>query len=340
MLPSSRRVWWIVLLCAATAFAQENTNRPYVDIYAPYFAKVGEPFEITVSLSPESKETVIVQMERTAAVTYVPSKFEIRTGQGEHVSCTIRRSGTGVVWIRASARGHQYHDGYNPVVADFEGHLKMMSAPTLSYESPTTVTLAILDSNNKPIRLDTDLELVVESTDGILSRPDGAGKILKLGLPPGAITSPDFQVKPTSIQGGSVHLNAALSLSEFHTVLTQEEFTLNADPAWWLPVLLAIGGGLINGLYKVSRLPSSGNATKLANRMYTVVGVLVASGVGGLVGYLFARLDLLGLKLDPNVLRSYPLIGFLFSYIGFEVLLPERLGGSRKKDDMRTEKEI
>jgi hypothetical protein len=61
--------------------------------------------------------------------------------------------------------------------------------------------------------------------------------------------------------------------------------------------------------------------TKLLSKSF---GILVGRALAGLIGYFFAHLDLLGLKLDPNVLRSYPLIGFLFSYFGFEVLLPKR----------------
>jgi hypothetical protein len=33
---------------------------------------------------------------------------------------------------------------------------------------------------------------------------------------------------------------------------------------------------------------------------------------------------MLGFKLDPTILRSYPIIGFLFSYFGFEVLIPRK----------------
>ena len=41
-----------------------------------------------------------------------------------------------------------------------------------------------------------------------------------------------------------------------------------------------------------------------------------------------ANLDFLGRELDPSVLRTYVLVGFLFSYFGLEVLLSGRLSGS------------
>ena len=49
-----------------------------------------------------------------------------------------------------------------------------------------------------------------------------------------------------------------------------------------------------------------------------------ASIIGGIIAYLFAGYDLLGLKLDPNVLKTYPLLGFIFSYAGIEILLAKK----------------
>jgi len=45
-----------------------------------------------------------------------------------------------------------------------------------------------------------------------------------------------------------------------------------------------------------------------------------------LLAYLTANLDLFGVKLDPNILRTYPLLGFLFAYIGIDQLFAKRFG--------------
>ena len=55
-------------------------------------------------------------------------------------------------------------------------------------------------------------------------------------------------------------------------------------------------------------------------RMAQVWRILVTSAIAGAVAYLVAHEDILGLKLNPGVLRTYPLLGFLFSYLGFEAL--------------------
>jgi hypothetical protein len=53
---------------------------------------------------------------------------------------------------------------------------------------------------------------------------------------------------------------------------------------------------------------------------------IITSIVAGLLAYLTANLDLFGIKLDPNILRTYPLLGFLFAYIGIDRLFAKRFG--------------
>jgi hypothetical protein len=179
----------------------------------------------------------------------------------------------------------------------------------------------MIDGAGKPLRLPSSMELRLASADGLLSSDNSSWKnTATLELPPGSQTSPQFQIRPTSVKGGGVHLIGTLLILGQDQVLAQQEFPLNADPAWWLPVLLAVMGGLLHGIYKIVRLPDDMSGTKRISKPF---GIVAASGLAGLIGYFFAHLDLLGLKLDPNLLRSYPLIGFLFSYFGFEVLLPK-----------------
>jgi hypothetical protein len=56
--------------------------------------------------------------------------------------------------------------------------------------------------------------------------------------------------------------------------------------------------------------------------------VLTTSAVAACIGYLTADPDFLGRELDPSVLRTYVLVGFLSSYFGLEMLLSGRLSGS------------
>ena len=64
---------------------------------------------------------------------------------------------------------------------------------------------------------------------------------------------------------------------------------------------------------------------------YAIPLQIVTAIVVGLLAYLTANLDLLGLKLDPNVLGTYPLLGFLFAYIGIDKVFAGRLGADDEK---------
>jgi hypothetical protein len=98
-------------------------------------------------------------------------------------------------------------------------------------------------------------------------------------------------------------------------VVTQANFSLQVVPVWWLPIALAMSGSLLYWIYSFARKPVVSSA---------IFPEIIAGIFGGLIAYLFAGYDLLGLKLDPNVLKTYPLLGFLFAYVGIDVLLGNR----------------
>jgi hypothetical protein len=192
--------------------------------------------------------------------------------------------------------------------------LKLSNNDKLSYEPATTVSFLVVDSDGKPLPAEAALDLRVESADGELHSGGKSGD-LTLSIAPGATISPQIQIKPTSKIGGAVHLNTTLLVND--GAVAQESLMLPALPAWWLPLVLAIGGGIIHAGYKISRMAPFSRGGALV--------ILVTSAIAGFVGYLVASFDVFGLKLDPKVLRTYPLIGFLFSYFGIEVLLADKL---------------
>ncbi len=318
-----------ILLFGATAVdcAEQETTAPYVNVETNYFANVGETFLVYVSLVPASQSKAKITMDPTWGTTFSRSTFVLGPGERKIIRAAIKKSVSGISWIHASSLSPGYADGWTAVVVDFDGRLKLSSTSALSYESANTLTVSLVDRVGKPLRLPGELELRLASADGRLSFENSRlGNTISLKLPAGSQTSPQFQIRSTSITGGSIHLAGTLMIAGEAQVLAQEDFLLNADPAWWLPVLLAVMGGLLHGCYKALRLEDDMRKRQLVSKSF---GILVGSALAGLIGYFFAHLDLLGFKLDPNVLRSYPLIGFLFSYFGFEVLLPKR--GSRQR---------
>lgn len=46
----------------------------------------------------------------------------------------------------------------------------------------------------------------------------------------------------------------------------------------------------------------------------------------GFIAWLFAPMDVLGIKLDPDILRTYLILGFALSFLGVDKVLGKALG--------------
>jgi len=288
------------------------------------FAKAGEAFQVSIYFSPPLKTSGTVTLDQGWGMKLSPSTVVIEPGQRKNVSATIDKGLSGVAWVHAQPSVPGYIENWYGIPVDFEAALKLNSPSTIPYDSPTSVSVAVVDKAGQPFRMPAHLVMHVEYPDGELIPENHDGRPgLDLPLDPGSETSPSFQLGSRLIRGGSEHLQAALKIPYQDQTLAQQDFTLQADASELLTMLLAVMGGLVHGVYKVVRLEE-----ETPGKLYSkAVFMLLASALAGLIGYFFAHLDLLGLKIDPNVLRSYPLIGFLFSYFGFEVLIPKRDSG-------------
>ena len=72
-----------------------------------------------------------------------------------------------------------------------------------------------------------------------------------------------------------------------------------------------------------------------SERSYLRRGRLVASRVAtgvlaGLLAYLLAAWNVLGIQVDTTSLRAYAIMGFLFSYVGVDALVKKILPGEHE----------
>jgi hypothetical protein len=288
----------------------------------PYAGKVGEQFQIELSLDPPNAKPVEVTFEPRDGIVYPKTRFIVDPGVHQFLLAKPTTLGTdGLPWVHATASG--YDAAWEAIDVGFLGHVKPSSVDKLPYNRPTSLTLLLVDQEGKPLRSDKELSLLIESTDASLKMNDQLGS-LKLKLLRFANISSQFQVTPKNLEGGDIHINTTLMFNEDFS-LDSQSFSIRTEPAWWVPIAFAIGGGLLYGIYKAldfKNLPEK-------NRGWTIAGLIITSALSGFLGYLIANLDLLGLKLDPDVLRSYPLIGFIVAYIGMDSLVIDRLGIKR-----------
>jgi hypothetical protein len=286
---------------------------------------LGEPFSVEVYCEPAAKVPVIVSIEAEQA-KLSEKKVTVLPGQNKRITVTFAHSDTGVGRVTASTASYSNWE----IVVDlgYRGNLKLSSTENLPYGVSTPLLILFVDSDGKPFRAwESSQKLVVEASNLELASSgcqpgNKENSILECDIPSGSTQSPLFEVKPKSWVGGHVELSTRLQI--FSSPYSQQNFALRSEPATWLPLVLAISGGILTAVYKISRLTQPGSRK-------SIVYILITCIVASFVGYLIGSFDVFGLKLDSTVLRSYVLIGFLFSYFGFEVFLADHLPSRKHK---------
>jgi len=326
--------------------------------FAPDRAEIGKPFLMSVSIppvntrpqtfsstthlptspvlpSPEEQQRLSakithVVMAHDLTIRYRPEKFDLSPGHRESVSVTLLPGAGSAGLASLSALSSDDLDSCSRIIdVGFQGHLQIVSPDPLAYNEPRVLEVQLLDTNNKPLSLGQYVTMDVQSADASLGRADkvvplsGEGEPILLSMQPGASSSGPFRIASTNWKGGPVHLTASLRLSDGSGfggfILTQNSFAFDANPVAWLPIVLAISGALLFALYRIAQAPPL-----VRNLSSVIPGTIITSILAGIIAWLFADFDLLGIKLDPHILRTYPLLGFLFSYVGIDVLLKGR----------------
>jgi hypothetical protein len=274
--------------------------------------------------SPDAKP-VHVKAAKDTRVQYDPKAFTIKPGETRLVHVKIKQTKTGIVNISLFPDGGSRPVSF-PLNVGFRGRLKVSPNLSFSYDEPATVSIAMVDEDGKPMSVSSYLEMNVQAVGALVSPGRGgfAGSaqdwrevLPTMILNPGAGGSPQFQVRSIHKRGGTIQLLANVTLPNNGPQLTQESFSFQVTPSAWLPLAFAMAGSLLYWLYSfVKQVPEKWT--------WAIPHQILASLIGGGIAYLFAEFDLLGLKLDPNVLKTYALLGFLFAYVGIEVLLAEK----------------
>ena len=291
----------------------------------PYKTTVDSPFQLVLTLEPNTgcrdadaqskgRPEVLVNMYLDQQVEYDPKQFKVSPCKNAFVRVTVKKKEAGLASLAAFADGYDYFS--RGLDVGFDGKVKVTSTAPLSYDEPGTLNVEIVGQDDKPLRFPNSLDVILESVDAALLVPNADANqwthSVTLSLGPGARSSPQFQIKSEKVRGGAVHLSTSLLLGD--VVIGQENHSFEAAPASWLPVLLAIIGALLYGVYSIL---SDDSRTKWKQK-------LLASAVAGTIAWLFTGFDLLGLKLDTSSLRTYAITGFLFCFLGVDVLLSKK----------------
>ena len=116
---------------------------------------------------------------------------------------------------------------------------------------------------------------------------------------------------------GMVHVEAKI---DDDTILRSENLEFTIVPSQKYLLFMAIIGGMLYGLFLVTK--------EISNIQYTfkwflmhVILKIITGAVTGAISYFLVDWDILGIKLDTTSAKGFVILGFMFSYVGIDTIL-------------------
>ena len=302
-----------------------------LEIDYPANVEKNQPFYLQIWLNPKDRNfngIVKVIMDYTPRVKYMPQEFTLKAGERKTVRATIVKSDSGLAVIWASAINW---DPINVTVdAGFSAKLKTNLSEPIESNKPKTFIINLTDDKGGAVRLDATVNLILEASRIEMFDKQGNkwSERVELQLDKGVSSTPPMEIRSKSWGPDRGVISA--KVMSFSGPVANEIISISILPRWYLPMLMAMVGGLLHSMYQVlTRFP--GSSGPFRGFLLTVAFPGLISGVlAGLLAYLLARWDVLGIKVDTTSLQGFVILGFLFSYVGIDVVLKkitERKGG-------------
>lgn len=296
----------------------------YIALHVPEEITPEKAFNLDVELvptTPRAPQTARVYLGPTRRVVYEPSSAVVTSGNRTTIEVVVHQTGSGLTEISAAA------EGWSPlrmtVNTGFRGKLRPSLGKSLQGGRTHAFTLGIVDSLDKPMQVDAPVTVTL-SVNGAWLRSESTTPVWRrkiiLLIEQGLSTSELVEIKPASRTGSTAHLMTVLKIND-DAVLSDQVFEIAILPAWWVPLALAILGGLLGGLYVTVRKFAK---TRRAFGPFTwrVAVPTIASGLAaGVLAYLSASFNVVGIQVDPAALEGYVFLGVFFAYVGVDTVL-------------------
>ena len=334
---SQVRIAGVVLLALVTLWAcRSSSDLPPIPAPSPtpppqtlgklainYPTKVvaGQPFVFFVWLQPRDANfsgKVKVFTENTAALQYEFEEFELEPNMRQKVTATIRTAESGL------ARLHCYAHGWDPIDqtidTGFSAKLKTNLGEAIESRTVKSLALSFVDRDGNPIKLDAPATLWLRGSKvKFLSlNPVGWTDVVAFQLGPGS-SKLAVDIKPTTFSADTGLITAVLNTPQ--GALYDDNIYVSIAPPWYAPLTMAILGGLLYSAAQFLRRLASKRKPMLRSVLLSGILSLVAGALAGVVAYLLATWNVLGIRIDPNSLKGFVVLGFLFSYLGIDAVM-------------------
>ena len=314
------------LACFCDTFNAMATDEPIGALASNIQMEVekGEPLEFEVWLSPRSPDfngIVKVFMERSAKVKYEPQEFELKAGERQKVIGKIVSSNSGLAVIYAYA---EHWEPINLTInSGFTGKLKTNISEPLQSRTVKGLALSLVDKDGKPVKLDAPLELYLRGTQILLwaENPDHWRDDVVMGVNMGTSNLMPINIKPTSWAADTGIVSVLLRTPQGAPVYDETVY-VSILPPWYVPLFMAMLGGLGYSFGQFLRAQLARTRRQALRTLLAQAAISVLAGLtAGLLAYLLAAWNILGIKIDTTSLKGFVILGFLFSYVGVDLVL-------------------
>ncbi|MDT5156430.1 MAG: hypothetical protein QOH51_787 [Acidobacteriota bacterium] len=304
----------------------EDKTLGWFEIDLPERVKVGKQFDMDIwlhSSDPSYSGRAKVYMERTERVQYEPRVFDLKTGERKTIKAQVTATESGLTEIRATA--NDWEDLSIPLDAGFSAKLRANNLPdSIDSGSIQDFSLDFVDNHGEKVRLDAPVKLTLLSSKLQMSiRGNSAwGDKVDIDIPAGSSSPPVIEVRPQVWSTSDIGTIQSVVMLDEDTVLYDQTLPpIKIKPRWWIPLLLAILGGVLFSIYQITQEFSSYTGT-FRQSLFTVTIQRIAPGaLAGALAYLLANYQVIGFKADTTELRGFLILGFLFAYVGIDTIL-------------------
>lgn len=322
-----------------------NSDIGQLRIDIPDNVEIGTPFNIDMWIDftdPSYSGSVKVFMEQTNKVLYEPRVFEVKPDEPRsQVKVTIVKAPSGLSLIRASANGLE--ELLEPLDVNFSIKLKPNNLDqALVSGAVTNVNFDFVNGKGEPVALDAPIKLTLGSPNLYvrIKATDAWADSVEFDIPQNYTSTPPVQVKPRwlwSPNNGLLGVTARITdKGNYSFPVRNENIKFSVVPRWWLPLVVAILGGIIFSLYQAAQDWVKSTESKGRRVVPILIQRILPGTLAGALAYFLVNLNILGIKIDTTALQGFLVLGFLFAYVGIDTILKlvtKKDGDSKKKDD-------
>lgn len=320
-----RSAFALVCLCITISFSSlvkgQSLGRLAEDM--PRKVKTNVPFEFDVWLVPKDNHfngTVNVTTSKIQKVRYEPSEFTLNVGKPQRVKATILDSDSGLAIISV------YADNWDPIdiTIDAGFFAKLKTDLTAPVESGRIKNFQLLftDAAGNVVKFDAPPKLFLEASKLSLHSkdPDLWTNDLEMVLPNNSAKIP-LELKPDktwSVDTGTIDVQ--LKTYQGDSVF-RDTIYVSIVPPWYVQLIMAIVGGLLYSMYQFFKYLVHLRKKRVQPILTRAAASVLTGSMAGVTAYFLANYNVLGIKVDTTDVQGFVILGFLFSYVGVDLIL-------------------